>query len=291
MSDHNVLKAGWVILKPDEKRIIDTNEAVRLKLEKKFAAEHRDAALWTGENFDEEDGIGEKQLEGLIQDGEGFPDAADQDAPDTGAQGLTDKAREDMLLEVQNEIEQMRQDARLEIEEARRQALEEAKAAGHEQGYRDGYEEGQRHSSEEAEAEMDRLKDMEKEYQDAANQLEPLFVEHLTRIYEHVFHTQLAEDHDIILHLLDTTLHGIESGKDFLIRVSKEDYPFICMQKKRLTGTFTNTTIEIIEDITLKKNECLIETGGGIFDCSVDVELFSLSKSLKLLSYQPETEG
>jgi flagellar assembly protein FliH len=292
LSDHNVLKAGWIILNPDEKRVIDSNEVIRLKFEKKATAVQEKATLWTGESFDGADGeIREKQVEGLVQDGADLPDSQSfEDRSDEMAM-TAENSKEDLLAETQNEIEQMKQHAQQEIEEARGLAMEEARTSGREQGYQKGYEEGQKHSEEESRTEMDKLKNMENEYQDAMNQLEPLFVENLTKIYEHVFHIELSEDHEVILHLLDTTLHGIESGKDFIIRVSKEDYPFVGMQKKLLLGNLSNATIEIVEDITLKKNECLVETGGGIFDCSVDVELFSLSKSLKLLSYQSEKEG
>ena len=69
------------------------------------------------------------------------------------------------------------------------------------------------------------------------------------------------------------------------IRVSKEDIGFVTMQKSKLLGGLNEVTAEIVEDATLQKNECLIETEGGIFDCSLDVELEALSKKLKLLSY------
>ena len=45
------------------------------------------------------------------------------------------------------------------------------------------------------------------------------------------------------------------------------------------------------EDVTLKKNQCLIETDGGIFDCSLGVELKELKKQLLLLSYDGVQRG
>ena len=45
-----------------------------------------------------------------------------------------------------------------------------------------------------------------------------------------------------------------------------------------------DTQIEITEDSALKRNECLIETDAGVFDCSLDVQLDNLIKDIRLLS-------
>ena len=46
-----------------------------------------------------------------------------------------------------------------------------------------------------------------------------------------------------------------------------------------------NSTLEIIEDPTLRENECIIESEGGLFDCSLGIELEELTRTLKLLSF------
>ena len=40
------------------------------------------------------------------------------------------------------------------------------------------------------------------------------------------------------------------------------------------------------EDATLEKNECMIETGNGVFDCSLGTQLEALNEELRLLSYE-----
>lgn len=71
------------------------------------------------------------------------------------------------------------------------------------------------------------------------------------------------------------------------MHVSKDDYPYVSMQKNHLTETAIGGqgVLDIIEDITLRKNECMIETDGGIFDCGVGTQLEELTKRLKLLSF------
>ena len=44
--------------------------------------------------------------------------------------------------------------------------------------------------------------------------------------------------------------------------------------------------LEVVEDITLSKNQALIETDGGIYDCSLGTQLDELGKKLRLLSYE-----
>ena len=46
-----------------------------------------------------------------------------------------------------------------------------------------------------------------------------------------------------------------------------------------------NVTVDVVEDLTLGRNECMIETEGGIFDCGLDTQLSELRKRLMLLSW------
>ena len=48
--------------------------------------------------------------------------------------------------------------------------------------------------------------------------------------------------------------------------------------------------LEFVEDRTLGKNECLIETPDGIYDCSLSVQLSELKRKLLLLSYSGAKE-
>ena len=47
-----------------------------------------------------------------------------------------------------------------------------------------------------------------------------------------------------------------------------------------------SSSIEIVEDNTLSKNECLIETENGVFDCGLGTQLAELKQKLMLLSYE-----
>ena len=82
-----------------------------------------------------------------------------------------------------------------------------------------------------------------------------------------------------------------EGGKDYLVHVSRTDYAYVSMYKRKLTEGVKVNSLEVIEDVTLGENEALIETEGGIFDCSLGTQLTELGQKIRLLSYEkPEVE-
>ena len=62
------------------------------------------------------------------------------------------------------------------------------------------------------------------------------------------------------------------------------------MQRKQLltSAVAGNSTVDIVEDLTLAKNECIIETDGGIFDCGLGTQLAELKQKLMLLAWSKE---
>ncbi|MBR0092660.1 MAG: hypothetical protein IJP92_13270 [Lachnospiraceae bacterium] len=201
----------------------------------------------------------------------------------------------EQIAKAQEEAAQIVQDAQEQAAQIMAQAQEEAQQirdAAHQEGYDAGFAEGRTQGKEEAAAEMEaehkqRLRDLDNEYQAMVDKLEPEMVDTLTRIYEHVFDVNLRGEKKIILHLLQTTLSRIEPGDDFIIHVSSADYDHMEDEKERLREYIINpnATLELIEDPLLNENECMIETEGGIFDCSLGTELSELTRKLKLLAF------
>jgi flagellar assembly protein FliH len=187
------------------------------------------------------------------------------------------------LQQAQEQADTIVQDAMAQAEEIRNNAINQGRQEGYDAGYQEGVAAAQALKDE---IEQQRG-DLEKEYQQIVDELEPEMVDVLTQIYEHVFNIELREDKEIILHLLKTTLSRIEPGKDLIVHVSSDDYDEIMDQKETLDACVTspNTTMEIIEDPLLKENECMIESDSGVFDCSLGVELSEISRKLKLLSF------
>ena len=138
---------------------------------------------------------------------------------------------------------------------------------------------------EETEAVRDKLR---LEYEEKLQEMEPMVIEELTEIYDHVFKAGLKDQKEIIFHLLDTTLHRIDSGREFIVRVSQTDYEYINTRKDALLTGMPGVRMDLVADVTMKRGEGIIETGGGLFDCSIDVELQELKNRIHMLAYQKE---
>ena len=132
-----------------------------------------------------------------------------------------------------------------------------------------------------------KAKAMEQEYQNLIDQLEPQFIKTITGIYEEIFNVELAGYKNILRHAIANTIRKVEGSKDFLVHISRADYGKIVEQRELLLDSISKqVTVELIEDATLKENECMIETNSGIFDCSIGVQLEELTKKSRLLSFE-----
>lgn len=306
MYNGGVLKSGWVVVDPANTRIIDSNARAEARL-KELAME---LAVQCGEEPDFADGftqgISAVEVSQLIRDGEGNVVGEEQELDEAiqaeeGFAPQQPQAQQELIAEAQAQIEQMREQALTEIEQTRIQILEEAKSEGYQQGFEQGQNDGfaqghqdgldsvaQEREQLQVEAEQVRAA-LEDEYQRKIKELEPIFIDTLTGIYEHIFHVSFKNSRELIVYLIQNTMRNIETGSTYLIHVSKEDYPFASMQKRELIkGTnIALENVELLEDVTLGKNECMIETGNGVFDCSLGTQLEALNEELRLLSYEP----
>ena len=174
--------------------------------------------------------------------------------------------------------------ARTQAEAQKADVLEQARS----QGQQEAKAEADRTEAQRTAEYQKKEAGLEAEYQKMIDELEPKFVDTITGIYEHIFHVDLHSYREVLCYLISSTMRKTEDNRSFLVHVSKEDYPYVSMQKKQImTGaTSPNSTVEIVEDITLGKGECLIETESGIFDCGLGTQLSELRQKLKLLSYE-----
>ncbi|XME01326.1 FliH/SctL family protein [Lachnospiraceae bacterium C1.1] len=274
----NLIKRAYTIInEPAEKRVIDSNGQVAEKINKIIKAMEREEVDPDG--FSE--GLNAERVELLTDDMEQY---------DEEAVPQTMELPENIQAEADEIINEAKAEAERIIAEAEEQAQSiraEAEKNGHQEGFERGREEGLV-ESEKAKSEYEILSDkLEDEYQKKIEELEPMFIDTLTDIYEHVFHVRFGSNKEVIFHLIQDAVRKVEGNTNFIIHVSKEDYGFVSMQKKQLLAGVSNAeSAEIVEDITLKANECMIETGSGIFDCSLETQLEGLKKELKLLSYK-----
>lgn len=285
----NLYKAGFVSFDSSEARIIDNNELANKKIEayqeevlKRQRAQMADEQGLYEEPAGSDDfipGIDMQQLSQLTED-----QSMLESVPDPQFDMEAIQAEADLKIQqAQEQADTILQQAYQEADNVRANAVEQ----GRQEGYQAGYNEGLMAAQAQQE-EIDKQRaDLEKEYRQLVDELEPEMVDVLTQIYEHVLGIELREDKGIILHLLKTTLSRIEPGKDLIVHISSDDYDDVMDEKEALDACITspNTTMEIIEDPLLKENECMIESDSGVFDCSLGVELSEITRKLKLLSF------
>ena len=284
----NLFKAGFVSFDQSDARIIDNNDLSNRKIEayQERELKRQRTRMMQEEGYEEGDsvedfvpGIGLEQIDQLTQDQNmlgSFPD------PQFDMEAM--QAEIDLKLQqAQEQAEMIINDAQQQAENIRSQAMEQ----GRQQGYETGYQEGLAAVEQIKQETLQKQEELDKEYQQIVDELEPEMVDVLTQIYEHVFGVDMREDKGIILHLLKNTLSRIEPGNNLIVHISPDDYDDVMEEKDSIDACITSpsTTMEIIEDPLLKKNECMIESDSGVFDCSLGVELSELTRKLKLLSF------
>lgn len=284
----SVIKSSTMNMQDQEAVVIDVNALIAKKLEA-IANSYVQSAEISGDYEDAVHDPDAERLAALLDDTEGMAEGGFSEGIPSNVikaepvyQGPT---AEELVEQAKQEIEQLKAAAVRDIEQARLDAIEAGKREGYDAGYRQGMQETEQLKREcTAQAEQ-----LEAQYEQMIKELEPRFVETLTRVYEHVLNISLADETQLIMFLAGNAIRNIESGKQFIVHVSKEDYPIVSMQKKQLLATAgSGVTLEIISDVTLSKNDCMIETEGGIFDCGLGTQLQELGKQLKLLSYTEE---
>lgn len=286
----NLLKTGYFGLASEEARVIDTNELVEKRIEALAAKMKRPE----NEGFVAGIPADNLKVDSLLADMDGEDENARDEAAmsnvikgSANSEALRADAGNEaqiILADAKEQAGQLLKEAAAQAGAEREQVLSQARSEGYEAGKKQGLEEAEQIKRQLA----DQKKRLEEEYEGLLKELEPQFIDTITGIYEHIFHVELKSYRDILVYLISDTLRKVEDNRNFLIHVSKEDYPYVSMQKKQITADIVSAghTVEIVEDMALAKNQCLIETEGGIFDCGLDTQLSELGQRLKLLSYK-----
>ncbi len=293
----NLLKSNWIMLNPDEVRVIDSNRAIEEKM--MMPATHQDdgdVSLYQPVSFDEEGSGDADGVDLLFSEN---PETAQAQQREQEQQALNAAQVQEAQAQAEEIIQQANARAQEIMEQARIMSEQDARAAydkASAQGMQDGYQQGIQKANAEAEAIRSEYRrkeqELERSYEEKLDELEPHLVKELTAIYEHIFEVELSQYRNILKHLISNTLRSVEMSEHYLIHVSDQDYSYVSMQKAQIMeeGCVKNANLEIVEDRTLTKNECLVETEDGIFDCSLSVQLTELKRKLQLLSYTGNKE-
>ncbi len=280
----NLYKAGFVHLGEDA-RVIDMNAILEKRLKEEAERrsrqpEHELVAAQDG--FTE--GLNAEKVDVLLE-----PDAevaSQQNVSIQEQEQLKQEIEEarNELAGLQAQIEQEKEQAQLEIDQMKAKAFEEANEQGYQEGYRKGLDSVQELQKQ---CEDERLQ-QEQEYQKKLEEMEPLMVDTLCDVYSHIFKVEAKEHKELVLKLLQDTLLKVDGTGSIIVHVAKEDYAYVQEQKGALLeeAGMQSGSVEIVSDAALARAQCMIETEGGVYDCSLDTELAELKRRLMLLAYQ-----
>lgn len=261
--DNNLFKFTQVTCDKEEKRVIDYNDLVAEKI-KEYMKEQQENDENYADDFSEL--MDSDKVERLLEDKD---------------EAMESVNLEEMIEQAKLEAEKIIDNARNESDALKRQAYDSAEKEGYSAGYSKGIEEAEQLKKS---VQQEKVR-QEQDYQRELDRIEPMLVDTIVDVVETVFQIQFAEKKDFVMHLLQATLNKIEGSKDYLIRVSKEDFTVLTENKSDIQLQLPrNASLEIVEDLTLVKNQCLIETDGGVFDCGLDTQFDSLTRDLRTLA-------
>lgn len=196
--------------------------------------------------------------------------------------------RERFLAEAEKILSDAKIQADFIVKEAESQSRK-LKDQALEGGRQIGYQEGLKKAEEElnlARGELARKQqELEEHYQEELRKLEPVMAELTMGLVENITGVLLEEKKDLLTHLIKRALGQIKRNNAFLIKVSHEDFGWIHSEKEGLSACVgEGKSLEIEEDASLEKGQCMIETDDRIVDCGIGIQLQGLSENLKLLS-------
>ena len=257
----NLLKKDTII--NNDERVIDYNELIRKKMQSIMKSRNNEM---DADGFIS--GLHADIVEELISD-------------DNTADSRTDDSSEG-----EHQAAASLEDARLQAEQIIADANKNA-AAAFEEAKQNGYYEGNAAAQEEADKKQEQLeaeynnrkKELEQEYNDLKEKVEPQLVEVITDVFRKVTGVVAEDNQQIILHLINDVMHNADGSRDYVIKVSPEDYKFLVNNQGKIYCAMSREV-----NTGLERNQCMIETNTGIFNCSLDIELNNLIKNIKLLS-------
>lgn len=289
MLSRNLVKRMQVKAPEEEVRVIDTNVLAEHRLAEQAKKKEPQTAggFVAGLNAERVEFLPEGETPEEMSDADSRRESLEQASEE--AKRILEQAAMDAqarITDAQVEAAKIRKDAQRQAQEEKVQILEQARLQGYEEGFANAQAEAEKVRQEYARREQQ----LEEHYQRQIDELEPQFIDAITDIYEHILGVDLGNQREILAHLISGTIRKIEGSHSFIIHVSKEDYPFVSMQKKQLLAGAAagGSTVEVVEDITMGQGECTIETDGGIFDCGLGTQLSELKKKLMLLAYSRE---
>ncbi|MEG1741747.1 MAG: FliH/SctL family protein [Acetivibrio sp.] len=198
------------------------------------------------------------------------------------------KKADSLLSDAKVKAQALVDEAMQQVDEIKNQAYEDGKQEGYEAGILESKEtllEKEQELEEKKIELQNRQSALEEQFLEKEQKLEPLFAELTGSLIEKITGIVVEDKKDIILYLIQNGIEMVGKSKEFRIHISSEDMEFVKTKKEMLQQELQEEAIlEIIEDLALEKNQCIIETNTKMIDSSLDIQLRNLLENLRILS-------
>ncbi len=186
-----------------------------------------------------------------------------------------------IIADAEAQAEQILSSAQVEAEAMKSHYAEEGKK----EGYRDGTGQAmQAYAEKEAAIEAEK-EQLAAAYRAKEEQMERIITDGVCDLMERFFNVRFGDDKELLYHLVDNCILHIESSHQFLIKVNDDGFALLNEKKDDLQQAVgADAILDIVRDPVLTDGQCIIETDGGVFDCSLDTELRNLIKDIKSLN-------
>ncbi len=182
--------------------------------------------------------------------------------------------------DARNEAKQIVDQAKKEAEQIKNNAY----ASAQKKGYDDGMVQVKKEAMKLKADYEEKVSSLQKEYEVLAVNLEPQMTQLIAALVTKITGIMVEDKEEVILYLVDKAIRNMDKSDEYTIRVSKDDFEYISMRKNLLLGAIgREVPLYIIEDLNLRKNQCLIETEFKVINCSLDIQLNNLITDLKLI--------
>lgn len=194
---------------------------------------------------------------------------------------MVEKAREEAQLikrEAELEAERILKEAKNKADAHSKEVEQSAKEAG----YRHGESVAQQHYQDllnEAEEYRNRSK---AEYENTIRSLEHDIVMLAVDIAKKVVGAELKLNPDVILSLASDTIRSCTNRDHIILRVSDADYEFAVSNQDRIRASVQDLgQLEIRKDTSLPQGSCVVDTGFGVADGSLDTRIELIEQAFR----------
>lgn len=160
-----------------------------------------------------------------------------------------------------------------EAYEKSEEIMEQSRHEGFLQGKNEGFEEGKLAADSIIQEALAIKKQTESNMKSLACELEEDIIKLTFSTVEKILNKKIEEEYDTILGLIKIGLEKCAFTENLVLRVSIDDYDFAISSKDKILALSQNINdITIVQDNSLGKGSCIIDTPSGSIDSSIETQ-------------------